>query len=513
MSSSSALVEDPSENNSTVSPLDFKASWESVNVTEFLHELASNGRSVTSSVLMTIIYLLIFVTGIIGNTCTCVVIARNKYMHTATNFYLFSLAVSDLLLLILGLPQEIYQIWIPVPYIFGETFCIIRGLAAETSTNASILTITSFTVERYLAICHPLRSHTMSRLSRAVRLILLIWVVAALCAIPMAIQFGIVYHVYAGYVILDSAECVVKKPLPHAFELSTFSFFCLPVTVITVLYVLIGLRLRRSSLSQKDSSLNSDGACDYVGHCGGGSPRSSRQQNGYNSRRAVIKMLVAVVVAFFVCWAPFHAQRLMAIYASSDPLPIIVSVYEALMYVSGVLYYVSATINPILYHIMSLKFRMAFKDTLALCVGRRPLRSGKFNSLSHFTSTLRSRPPPETTESTVMEGLCREEDPENPSAEQQPRCTNGAVKSSLIGVASRGNSSKSRKRIIPVMDPSTSNRIVKTDSISNSSMQMVEDEAMNPVDLSNFMAQLNDNKYNGHTEMTNGNNHHAATPS
>ncbi|CAD6208820.1 GSCOCG00003627001-RA-CDS, partial [Cotesia congregata] len=51
---------------------------------------------------MTLIYILIFITGIIGNVTTCIMILRNKSMHTATNYYLFSLAISDLLLLIFG---------------------------------------------------------------------------------------------------------------------------------------------------------------------------------------------------------------------------------------------------------------------------------------------------------------------------------------------------------------------------------------------------------------------------
>lgn len=51
---------------------------------------------------ITIIYVFIFVTGVIGNIAVCVVIVRNNFMHTATNYYLFSLAVSDLTLLLLG---------------------------------------------------------------------------------------------------------------------------------------------------------------------------------------------------------------------------------------------------------------------------------------------------------------------------------------------------------------------------------------------------------------------------
>lgn len=51
---------------------------------------------------LTFIYSIIFISGILGNVITCVVITRNKNMHTATNYYLFSLAVSDLLLLVSG---------------------------------------------------------------------------------------------------------------------------------------------------------------------------------------------------------------------------------------------------------------------------------------------------------------------------------------------------------------------------------------------------------------------------
>ncbi|KFM74368.1 hypothetical protein X975_10254, partial [Stegodyphus mimosarum] len=54
----------------------------------------------------------------------------------------------------------------------------------------------------------------------------------------------------------------------------------------------------------------------------------------------------------------------MAIYVHQQT-PTAVMIYTILTYISGVTYYVSATINPILYSIMSNKFRQAFKDTLA----------------------------------------------------------------------------------------------------------------------------------------------------
>ncbi|KAK4881183.1 hypothetical protein RN001_004502 [Aquatica leii] len=81
----------------------------------------------------------------------------------------------------------------------------------------------------------------------------------------------------------------------------------------------------------------------------------------------------AVVVAFFVCWAPFHTQRLVAIYGT---IPIdhedrqkFFKIYEIVTYTSGILYYFSTTINPVLYNIMSNKFREAFKETFTRCCG------------------------------------------------------------------------------------------------------------------------------------------------
>lgn len=221
---------------------------------------------------VTIIYLLIFITGTIGNISTCIVIARNKSMHTTTNYYLFSLAVSDLLLLVSGLPAEIYMVWFKYPYIFGEVFCILRGLAAETSTNASVLTITAFTVERYLAICHPFLSQTMSKLTRAVKLILVIWLMGLFIALPLALQVGVVHHYSNPKMVM----CTVKRVLfEYSFELSTVFFFVVPGVLIAVLYILIGLKLRKSNMMRSRGS---------------GESGSCRQHPGKSSRR-VVKML------------------------------------------------------------------------------------------------------------------------------------------------------------------------------------------------------------------------------
>ena len=235
---------------------------------------------------MTVVYCVIFVTGVIGNVCTCLVIARTKYMQTVTNYYLFNLAVADLLVLLLGLPQETYSFWSAYPWVFGETFCVVRTMAAETSTYASILTITAFTVERYVAICHLVFTHTSSSLRRAVKVIILLWVVSAICSVPMVVQFGLVYvNDETGAPIAESVTCNIRadRYLRHAFETSTFLFFVTPMTVITVLYALIGVVIRRSTLCRTSSDTST-----HSGHQRGIEARTLQQTR---ARRSVLKML------------------------------------------------------------------------------------------------------------------------------------------------------------------------------------------------------------------------------
>ena len=119
--------------------------------------LGPQRKSFTFIVCMSTVYILILVCGIIGNVSTCYVIVSNSCMHTTTNYYLFSLAVSDVLSLLSGLPTELYSIMVEAyPWAFGETFCVIRTFIFEITTIASVLTILTFTFERWLHICKPM---------------------------------------------------------------------------------------------------------------------------------------------------------------------------------------------------------------------------------------------------------------------------------------------------------------------------------------------------------------------
>lgn len=67
-----------------------------------LEQLGPRHLPYSSLIPMTVVYVLIFIAGMVGNCATCIVIAKNAYMQTATNYYLFNLAVADMLTLTLG---------------------------------------------------------------------------------------------------------------------------------------------------------------------------------------------------------------------------------------------------------------------------------------------------------------------------------------------------------------------------------------------------------------------------
>ncbi|XP_063621867.1 pyrokinin-1 receptor-like isoform X1 [Cydia splendana] len=425
---------------------------------------------------LSITYAIIFVAGILGNISTCVVIARNRSMHTATNFYLFSLAISDLMLLVCGLPFEFHRLWNPYTYPLGEAPCIILGLASETSANATVLTITAFTVERYIAICRPFMSHTMSKLSRAVRFIVVIWFMALCTAVPQAMQFGLVTYVENGQ---NVCACTVKGHGVHqVFVISSFVFFVVPMSVITVLYALIGVKLRTSRILHPVKKLSVES---------NGRPAGATRYRNSASQRRVIRMLVAVALSFFVCWAPFHVQRLLAIYGKSleHPTDTFYLVYIVLTFLSGVLYFLSTAINPFLYNIMSNKFRNAFKVTLSSWCGRKNApRLGR--TYSALLASQRLRAGDERIRSGRRLRRLSTATTQLYDAPPRAQCFNGR-ELTVVNEVPSGNGHWGRRWL---RDPSDS--VGSPRSISNSSLREVDDE-LTGEELATYMYQVNCN--------------------
>ena len=102
------------------------------------------------------------------------------------------------------------MVWEAYPWQFGEPYCLLRTFLLELTSTASVFTITAFTVERYVAICHPLHAHTTSSLPRVVKTIILLWLAAAIASLPYPIHTRTYYYLSdpeTGKPIHDSLVC------------------------------------------------------------------------------------------------------------------------------------------------------------------------------------------------------------------------------------------------------------------------------------------------------------------
>ena len=153
------------------------------------------------------------------------------------------------------MPPELYSIWEAYPFRFGPVFCVLKSYIQEGTAYASVLTITAFTVERYAAICHPMRFQSFSNLSRSIKVIIAVWVAAFCFALPYALYGKIYYYVFDPYTnepLEDSLVCNIpfelQDKMRYMFQVSAFAFFLLPMAIILVMYILIGITLYNSEM-------------------------------------------------------------------------------------------------------------------------------------------------------------------------------------------------------------------------------------------------------------------------
>ncbi|XP_042315829.1 neuromedin-U receptor 1 [Sceloporus undulatus] len=326
-------------------------------------------------------YLLIFVVGAMGNALTCLVIIRHRFMRTPTNYYLFSLAVSDLLVLLLGMPLEIYEMWSNYPFLLGSSGCCFKTLLFEAVCFASILNVTALSVERYIAVVHPLKAKYVVTKNHAKRVIITVWVLSVICSIPNTSLHGIqTLYVPCWGVVPDSATCtLVKSRLMYnlIIQVTTIVFFFMPMGVISILYLLIGLQLRKEKMLEALEA-KSGGNCDY---------HNVRLQQKKARRRQVTNMLFVLVVVFGICWAPFHTDRLVWSFIThwTDAMQ---NMFQYIHIISGVFFYLSSAANPILYNLMSTRFREMFKEVM--CHGHSKAKGSRKRSPSSTRATMRS---------------------------------------------------------------------------------------------------------------------------
>ncbi|XP_033645433.1 trissin receptor-like [Asterias rubens] len=189
-------------------------------------------------------YSLTFFFGFLGNLLVIFVIARNRSMHTVTNFFLANLAVADLFVsLFCTIPKLLW--FVSSSWEYGDFLCKFHNYAMSVTTTSSIFILTVISMERFIAILRPLETRRLLTAGRLTVAMATVWIASVLFNIHSMWYFHVDYVDGVPYCIPN-----VKMTSPHV-KIQTVVFFCIyyviPLMVMVILYGLIGHKLWVSS--------------------------------------------------------------------------------------------------------------------------------------------------------------------------------------------------------------------------------------------------------------------------
>ncbi|XP_037030488.1 growth hormone secretagogue receptor type 1-like isoform X1 [Bradysia coprophila] len=311
----------------------------------------------------------IMLLGVIGNVMVPIVIMRTKDMRNSTNIFLTNLSIADLLVLLVCTPTVLVEVNSkPETWVMGSMMCKAVPFVELTVAHASVLTILAISFERYYAICEPLKAGYVCTKARALLICLAAWAVAAVFTSPILTiaQYG--YEEYFDGSTVAVCLTSVESSWSIMFFVGSISlFFILPFIILLVLYTVIAKHL------MDNPGITSHG----------------NRSNVLKYRKQVIFMLGAVVLSFFVCLLPFRALTLWIIIVPSETiLSLGIEGYYSLLYFCRIMLYLNSAMNPILYNLMSSKFRDGFLRLLhCKSLVKNRLVSGTRKGTFHTTST------------------------------------------------------------------------------------------------------------------------------
>ncbi|XP_066481716.1 LOW QUALITY PROTEIN: thyrotropin-releasing hormone receptor-like [Tiliqua scincoides] len=336
--------------------------------------------SLEVQVVTILLVLLICGVGIAGNVMVVMVVLRTKHMVTPTNCYLVSLAVADLIVLLAaGLPNisEVVASWV-----YGYAGCLCITYLQYLGINISACSITAFTVERYIAICHSIKAQLLCTVARAKRIIACVWLFTSLYCLMWFFLVDTSQVMFADGTQVNCGYRVSRNLYMPIYFLDFTIFYVIPLGLATVLYGLIARILfmnplpatpqHASRLSKHESSISTSSSMKLS--CRG-------NKGALSSRKQVTKMLAVVVILFALLWMPY--RTLVVVNSFMDP-PYL-NIWFVLF--CRLCIYLNSAINPIIYNVMSQKFRAAFKK-LCKCEQKRTETASRYNA-PVFYSTMK----------------------------------------------------------------------------------------------------------------------------
>lgn len=306
-----------------------------------------------SNLVFMLLYAVVGIVGLMGNTLVIYVVLRFSNMQTVTNMYILNLAIADECFLI-GIPFLIATMNIR-HWPFGSGMCKAYMVSTSITQFASSIFLLVLSADRYIAICHHVSSpkYRTPFVSRIVSGIA--WAASSLIMLP------IMLYATAIPQKKDHFTCGILWPVDEETdeenEYSGFSFtlyslvlgFAIPLCFIMTFYCLVIRKLRK--VSRKTAS---------------------KSQNKRRSHRKVTKLVLTVITVYILCWLPYWISQVALISSSPDSCNTRLNITIFLFV--GCLGYSNSAINPILYAYLSDNFKKSFMKA-CVCTGVREVNA------------------------------------------------------------------------------------------------------------------------------------------
>nr|XP_020479713.1 endothelin B receptor-like [Monopterus albus]XP_020479714.1 endothelin B receptor-like [Monopterus albus] len=297
----------------------------------------------------TVVSCLVFAVGIIGNSALLRIIYKNKGMRNGPNILIASLALGDLLHIIIGIPINVYKL-LAEAWPFGVTLCKLVPFVQKASVGITVLSLCALSVDRYRAVASWSRVKGIGVPKWVAISIALIWILSIVLAVPEAIAFDVITMDYKGEHLricllhpMQKTEFIRFYKSVKDWWLFT-AYFCLPLACTAIFYTLMTCEMLRKKNGVQIA------LSDHL-----------------KQRREVAKTVFCLVLVFAVCWLPLHLSRILklTIYDEKDTNRCeLLSFFLVLDYIGINMASVNSCINPIALYMVSKRFKNCFRSCL-----------------------------------------------------------------------------------------------------------------------------------------------------
>ncbi|XP_076453478.1 5-hydroxytryptamine receptor 2A-like [Babylonia areolata] len=167
--------------------------------------------------------------GIGGNALVILAVSLERRLQNVTNYFLLSLAVTDLLVSLIVMPFSIINEFTG-RWLFGLILCNLYVTADVLMCTSSILHLCTISLERYVGIRYPLWAKNKSKRTVFFKIVL-VWTLALAITSPITV-LGVVNDSN----ILNDGVCLLTNQ--HFIIYGSIFAFFIPLTIMVLMYAL-----------------------------------------------------------------------------------------------------------------------------------------------------------------------------------------------------------------------------------------------------------------------------------